>query len=123
MRDNGFPVTTGRSGWLATVKDVLGDRRGAVHTARRTDQVEAVVKTMQEHDVSQMPVVDERALHRDHPRVRPPGFLIEGKHRLSEVVEPLVQPLQGVVGPRPRWPASATSSTTTTWRWCGMATG
>jgi cystathionine beta-synthase len=26
------------------------------------------------------------------------NFLIEGKHRLSEVVEPLVQPLQGVVG-------------------------
>jgi cystathionine beta-synthase len=24
-------------------------------------------------------------------------FLIEGKHRLSEVVEPLVQPIQGVV--------------------------
>jgi cystathionine beta-synthase len=27
------------------------------------------------------------------------NFLIEGKHRLSEVVEPLVQPLQGAVGP------------------------
>jgi cystathionine beta-synthase len=27
------------------------------------------------------------------------NFLIEGKHRLSEVVEPLVQPLQGVVTP------------------------
>jgi cystathionine beta-synthase len=27
------------------------------------------------------------------------NFLIEGKHRLSEVVEPLVQPLQGMVGP------------------------
>jgi cystathionine beta-synthase len=27
------------------------------------------------------------------------NFLIEGKHRLSEVVDPLVQPLQGVVTP------------------------
>ena len=26
-------------------------------------------------------------------------FLIEGKHRLSEVVEPLIQPLQGAVTP------------------------
>ena len=46
------------------------------------------------------------------------NFLIEGKHRLSEVVEPLVQPLQGVVTPgHARRAGCATSSTTTTSRW------
>jgi cystathionine beta-synthase len=101
MRDNGFPVTDGApSVASATVKDVLGSRRGAVITARRTDKVEVVVKKLKEHDISQMPVVDEagRATGMIH-EYDLLNFLIEGKHRLSEVVEPLVQPLQGTVGP------------------------
>jgi cystathionine beta-synthase len=101
MRDNGFPLTDGGpSVAAATVKDVLGDRRGAVITARRTDKVEVVVKKLKEHDISQMPVVDEagRAIGMIH-EYDLLNFLIEGKHRLSEVVEPLVQPLQGAVGP------------------------
>jgi cystathionine beta-synthase len=101
MRDNGFPIADGGpSVAAATVKDVLGDRRGAVITARRTDKVEAVVKKLKEHDISQMPVVDDagRAIGMIH-EYDLLNFLIEGKHRLSEVVEPLVQPLQGTVGP------------------------
>jgi cystathionine beta-synthase len=101
MRDNGFPVSDGApSVASATVKDVLGGRAGAVITARRTDKVEAVVRKLKEHDISQMPVVDEagRAIGMIH-EYDLLNFLIEGKHRLSEVVEPLVQPLQGVVGP------------------------
>jgi len=59
-----------------------------------------VVKKLKEHDISQMPVVDEagRAIGMIH-EYDLLNFLIEGKHRLSEVVEPLVQPLQGTVGP------------------------
>lgn len=101
MRDNGFPLGDGGPSLsAATVKDVLADRRGAVITARKGDKVEAVVKKLKEHDVSQMPVVDEtgRAIGMIH-EYDLLNFLIEGKHRLSEVVEPLVQPLQGVVGP------------------------
>ena len=101
MRDNGFPLGDGGpSVATATVKDVLGERRGAVITARRTDKVEVVVKKLKEHDISQMPVVDEagRAIGMIH-EYDLLNFLIEGKHRLSEVVEPLVQPLQGTVGP------------------------
>jgi cystathionine beta-synthase len=100
MRDNGFPLAeAGASVSSATVKDVLGDRRGAVISARKTDKVEAVVKTLKEHDISQMPVVDEagRAIGMIH-EYDLLNFLIEGKHRLSEIVEPLVQPLQGAVG-------------------------
>jgi cystathionine beta-synthase len=79
---------------------VLGRRRGEVFVARRTDKVETIVKQMKEHDVSQMPVVDDagRAVGMIH-EYDLLNFLIEGKHRLSEIVEPLVQPLQGVVGP------------------------
>ncbi|HET9551580.1 MAG TPA: pyridoxal-phosphate dependent enzyme [Anaeromyxobacteraceae bacterium] len=101
MRDNGFPLADGPAGVAtATVKDVLGGRHGAVITARRTDKVEAVVKKLKEHDISQMPVVDEAGhvigMIHEYDLL---NFLIEGKHRLSEVVEPLVQPLQGTVGP------------------------
>ena len=100
MRDNGFPVHDGETVATATVKDVLGRRRGEVITARRHDKVEAVVKKMKEHDISQMPVVDEAGkvtgMIHEYDLL---NFLIEGKHRLSEVVEPLIQPLQGVVTP------------------------
>ncbi len=99
MRDNGFPVNGEGPVSAATVKDVLGKRRGEVITARRTDKVEAVVKRMRENDISQMPVVDDagRVMGMIH-EYDLLNFLIEGKHRLSEVVDPLIQPVQGVVG-------------------------
>jgi cystathionine beta-synthase len=100
MRDNGFPIDGEGPVSQATVKDVLGTRRGEVITARRTDRVEAVVKRMRENDISQMPVLDDsgRTVGMIH-EYDLLNFLIEGKHRLSEVVDPLVQPIQGVVGP------------------------
>jgi cystathionine beta-synthase len=100
MRDNGFALEGGEGVAGAAVRDVLGSRRGAVITARKTDKVEAVVKAMKDHDISQMPVVDDagRAIGMIH-EYDLLNFLIEGKHRLSEIVEPLVQPLQGVVAP------------------------
>ncbi len=100
MRDNGFQVNGGEPVLAATVKDVLGRRRGEVIVAKRTDKVEAVVKRLKEKDISQMPVVDDsgRAIGMIH-EYDLLNFLIEGKHRLSEIVEPLIQPLQGVVGP------------------------
>ena len=98
MRDNGFPVESGDSVAGATVSDVLGTRRGGVIHAKRTDKVEAVVKLMRSNDISQMPVVDDegRTIGMIH-EYDLLNFLIEGKHRLTEMVEPLVQPLQGVV--------------------------
>ncbi len=100
MRDNGFPTGGAEPLSAATVKDILGLRRGEVIAAKRTDKVEVVVKKMKEHDISQMPVVDDqgRAIGMIH-EYDLLNFLIEGKHRLSEIVDPLVQPLQGVVGP------------------------
>ena len=52
------------------------------------------------HDISQMPIVDDggrvTGMIHEYDLL---NFLIEGKHRLSEVVEPLIQPVQGVVTP------------------------
>jgi cystathionine beta-synthase len=100
MRDNGFALEGGEGLSGAAVRDVLGGRRGTVITARKTDKVEVVVKAMKDHDISQMPVVDEAGrvtgMIHEYDLL---NFLIEGKHRLSEIVEPLVQPLQGVVTP------------------------
>jgi cystathionine beta-synthase len=100
MRDNGFPLGNGETVSSATVRDVLGRRRGEVITARRTDKVDAVVKKLKENDISQMPVVDDQGrvigMIHEYDLL---NFLIEGKHRLSEVVDPLVQPIQGVVTP------------------------
>ncbi len=100
MRDNGFPVNGVDNFSASTVRDILGGRRGQVITGRKTDKVEVVVRKMKDHDISQMPVVDAegRAIGMIH-EYDLLNFLIEGKHRLSEVVEPLVQPLQGVVTP------------------------
>ncbi len=100
MRDNSFTLGNGDGIAGAVVRDILGGRQGRVITARKTDKVEAVVKAMKEHDISQMPVVDDagRAVGMIH-EYDLLNFLIEGKHRLSEVVEPLVQPLQGLVTP------------------------
>jgi cystathionine beta-synthase len=100
MRDNGFSTGTSGEVMTATVGDVLGSRRGKVITARKTDKVEAVVRQLKDHDISQMPVVDAdgRVIGMIH-EYDLLHFLIEGKHRLTEIVEPLVQPLQGVVTP------------------------
>jgi cystathionine beta-synthase len=99
MRDNGFPVSGNGEGLAsATVRDILGGRRGEVITARKSDKVEVVVKKLKEHDISQMPVLDDggrvTGMIHEYDLL---NFLIEGKHRLSETVEPLIQPLQGVV--------------------------
>ncbi len=100
MRDNGFPLEGAEPVASATVKDVLGRRRGEVITARKTDKVEVVVKAMKEHDISQMPVVDDGGpRHRHDPRVRPAQLPHRGEAPALREVEPLVQPLQGVVGP------------------------
>jgi cystathionine beta-synthase len=97
MRDNGFLEPATLEG--ATVRDVLGDRRGRVVTAARSDAVGAVVRRMKENDISQVPVVDGegRAVGMVHESDLL-EFLIEGKHRTSEPVEGVMTPLSGRVG-------------------------
>jgi len=98
MRDNGFQVNGGEPVSAATVKDVLGKRRGEVITARRTDKVEVVVKKMKENDISQMPIVDDagRAIGMIHEYDLLNG-LIGGNYKLNDSIDALISPLQGVV--------------------------
>jgi cystathionine beta-synthase len=97
MRDNGFLEPATLQG--ATVRDVLGDRRGKVITAARSEPVGAVVRRMKESDVSQLPVVgpagDALGMVHESDLLE---FLIEGKHRTSEPVEAVMAPLEGRVG-------------------------
>jgi cystathionine beta-synthase len=97
MRDNGFIEPATIQG--ATVRDVLGDRRGRVVTAARQDPVGAVVRRMKENDISQVPVVDGEGnavgmVHESDLL----EFLIEGKHRMIEPVEAVMASLEGRVG-------------------------
>jgi cystathionine beta-synthase len=95
MRDNGF-LAEGVGG--ATVRDLLGGRYRKVITTQKHERVEAVVAKMKQHDISQMPVVDNdgnvQGMVHEYDLL---NFLIEGRHRLSEPVAELTQPLQGEV--------------------------
>lgn len=85
---------------LGTVADLLAERKQTVIVAHPGETAEALVRRMREHAISQMPVVekDGRAIGMIH-EVDLLGFLLEGKHRLGEAIDPVIAPLQGVVRP------------------------
>lgn len=87
MRDNGF-----LDGAPATVREVLGGRRGRVVTARPDEPVAEAARRMRAHDVSQLPVVDGAG--------KPVGMLHE-----SDVLGMLLDPAR-----RPGEPVSAAMS-------------
>jgi cystathionine beta-synthase len=93
MRDNGFLGAA-----PATVRDVLGDRKGRVVTAQVDESVDTVVRRMRAEDVSQLPVLDEsgKALGMVHES-DVLHFLLDGGHRASEVVAKAMAPLDGAV--------------------------
>lgn len=93
MRDNGFAEVG-----PATVRDVLGDRRGRVISARVDEPVADVARRLKEKQVSQVPVVDAagRAVGMAHESdvLR---FLLDPQRRASEPVGNAMAPLEGVV--------------------------
>lgn len=95
MRDNGFLDPA-----AATVRDVLGPRRGQVVTARPDEPVGTAARRLREFDVSQLPVVDEGG--------RPLGMLHESDvlhvlldpaRRPDEPVARAMGPIEGTVSP------------------------
>ncbi len=58
MRDNGFLEPENFDAWTAA--DVLGDRVGQVIVAQRDQLVRDVVALLKRHNISQVPVVDDR---------------------------------------------------------------
>ena len=96
MRDNGFlEVDAGRP---TTVRDILGDRRGDVVTAKSDETVETVVRRMREHDISQVPVLDAKGkavgMIHESDLLR---FLLDRRHRTSAPASSAMAPIEGVV--------------------------
>ncbi|QSQ19248.1 pyridoxal-phosphate dependent enzyme [Pyxidicoccus parkwayensis] len=96
MRDNGFMEEKG----TGTVRDIIGDKRKDVKTARKGDKVDQVVETMRGHGISQMPVVTEdgRAVGMVH-EYDLLNALVAGKVKFSDAIDAIVSPLQGALSP------------------------
>jgi cystathionine beta-synthase len=96
MRDNGFMEEKG----TGTVRDIIGDKRKDVKTARKGDRVDQVVETMRSHGISQMPVVTEdgRAVGMVH-EYDLLNALVAGKVKFTDTIDAIVSPLQGALSP------------------------
>ncbi|MCY1015959.1 pyridoxal-phosphate dependent enzyme [Pyxidicoccus sp. MSG2] len=96
MRDNGFLEEKG----TGTVRDIIGDKRKDVKTARKGDKVDQVVETMRGHGISQMPVVTEdgRAVGMVH-EYDLLNALVAGKVKFGDAIDAIVSPLQGALSP------------------------
>ncbi len=96
MRDNGFLDDKGPG----TVRDIIKSRRGELIVARRGDRIDKMIETMKRYGISQMPVVSadgsaEGMIH-EYDLL---NALISGATKLSEPIDPIIAPLQGVVTP------------------------
>ncbi|MBI3182577.1 MAG: pyridoxal-phosphate dependent enzyme [Myxococcales bacterium] len=96
MRDNGFLEERGPG----TVADVIRSRQGQVIAARRGERIDQIIETMKRHGISQMPVVgkDDAAEGMIH-EYDLLNALVSGAKKLSDPIDPIVAPLQGVVSP------------------------
>jgi cystathionine beta-synthase len=94
MRDNGFLEEKG----TGTVRDIVGEKRREVKTARKGDRVDQVVETMRSHGISQMPVVSEdgRAVGMVH-EYDLLNALVAGKVKFTDAIDAIVAPLQGAL--------------------------
>ena len=94
MRDNGFLEERG----AGTVRDLLRGRRVEVIGAQRGEPIEQVIETMRKYGISQMPVASPTGVAigmiHEYDLL---NALIAGTHMLSDPIDPIVAPLQGVV--------------------------
>ena len=94
MRDNGFLEERG----AGTVRDLLRGRRVEVIGAQRGEPIEQVIETMRKYGISQMPVASPTGVAigmiHEYDLL---NALIAGTHMLSDPIDLIVAPLQGVV--------------------------
>lgn len=95
MRDNGF--LEDRAG---TVRDLLRTGKRPVISARPGDRIDKVVEQMRHYGISQMPVIApdgaaEGMIH-EYDLL---NALIAGSQKLTDPIDAIVAPLQGVVTP------------------------
>jgi cystathionine beta-synthase len=96
MKDNGFLDAADLSG---AVRDLLLGKR-KLHFSHKGEKIDAVVRVMKEHGISQMPVCDEggAAVGMIHEVDLLHG-LLDGRIKSHDPLDSLVAPLQGVVTP------------------------
>lgn len=88
MRDNGFLDDVPR---LGTVADLLSGKPHTVVTANAQDKVFRVVEIMKEHDISQLPVVDNGKLIGVINEADLLRHMMSGTHRIVEPVGTIVE--------------------------------
>ena len=96
MRDMGFlDLDASEPG---TVRDLLSMKKTGVIVSHRGESAQQVVQRMQQHAISQMPVVDDagRAVGMIH-ETDVLRMLLDGVHKLEEPVDEAITTLQGVV--------------------------
>lgn len=86
MRDNGFLENAPA---LGTVGEIIDGLPGPVISARPSDTVIQVIERMKEHNISQLPVVDDGTPVGMITEVDLLNYMVLGKHRISDPVGPL----------------------------------
>jgi cystathionine beta-synthase len=86
MRDNGFLDTFPA---LGTVGEIVDGLRGPVISAKPSDTVIQVIERMKEHNISQLPVVDDGTPVGMITESDLLNYMVLGKHRISDPVGPL----------------------------------
>ena len=94
MREHGFLDFA-----LGTVGDLVRPRPMGLVTAARADAVSDVIAKMKQYDVSQLPVLEDGRLVGMISEVDLLNYLLEGSHRASDPIEPIIDPAPPVVAP------------------------
>lgn len=94
MREHGFLEME-----LGTVGDLVRAKSIGVITAERTDAVSDVIAKMKQYDISQLPVLEDGRLVGMIAEVDLLNYLLEGSHRASDPIEPIIDPAPPVVDP------------------------
>src|SRR5438876_749737 len=84
---------------LGTVGDLVRSRTIPLVTATRTDAVNEVVAKMKQYDVSQLPVLEDGRLVGMISEVDLLTHLLDGSHRPSDPIQPIIDPAPPVVDP------------------------
>ncbi|MBI2200535.1 MAG: cystathionine beta-synthase [Armatimonadetes bacterium] len=94
MREHGFLDLE-----LGTVDELVHLRPMGLVTAARIDAVSDVIAKMKQYDVSQLPVLEDGRLVGMISEVDLLNYLLEGSHRASDAIEPIIDPAPPVVSP------------------------
>jgi len=88
MRDNGFLDAIPA---LGTVGEIIDHLSGAIISAKSTDTVVEVIERMKQHNISQLPLLDNGKPIGLITEVELLNYMVLGKHRISDPVGPLAR--------------------------------